>query len=58
MLEDVKEVIEFAKAGGFFDSPPGNGDRELFVAEKAQERFREKMDYFGLAHNFFYLGLS
>jgi len=58
VMEDVKEVVEYAKAENFYNSPPGKGDREVFVAERAEKQFSEQMDYMGVAANLFSLDLT
>ncbi len=59
VLEDVKIVLEWAKEEKLMGHTPATGGiREAFVATNAEMKFKEKMDYKGVAANLFYCNLD
>ena len=57
--EDVAIVVEFAKEQKIFGSQPATGgDREVYVATKAEGKFKAKLDYKGVAGNLFDLDVT
>ena len=57
VLEDVKEVIEYARSHNLFNAPASEGSRTVFNEEKAKERFAGGSNYSGVAANFFSMEL-
>ena len=57
VLEDVKEVMEYARSHNLFNAPASEGSRTVFNEEKAKEKFVGGSNYLGVAANFFSMDL-
>ena len=58
VLEDVKVVIEYARAEKFFDAAPSQGERCAFNLVEAEERFKKMKNLLGVAGSLFAMNLS
>jgi hypothetical protein len=57
VLEDVKEVMEYARSHNLLNAPALEGSRTVFNEEKAKEKFVGGSNYLGVAANFFSMDL-
>ena len=58
MLEDVKVLLDFAREEKLMNASPGEGEREVYVAAKAEKKFTQKSDYKGVAGNLLHCNLD
>ena len=58
VLEDVKVVLEFAREEKLVGSRPQKGNRSVYTPAEAEDKFKEKLDFKGVAGNFFELNLD
>ena len=57
VLEDVREVIEYARLHKLLNAPASEGSRTVFNEEKAKEKFVGGSNYLGVAANLFSMDL-
>ena len=58
VLDDVKLVLEYAKTERILHANPIEGDRTLYDADSANQKFSNKKDWLGVAANLLWCNLQ